>query len=212
MSTKVERTTVHGSQAQRPRYVVTPTRSGTAEAATAIETQLNEQSAGMVAQWTQSLQDNAPAPAGSGPGGYEETARVATDEGDVLAVAPTFYEYLPGAAHPVTLVRALTFDTRTGNVITPSAMLAEMQRLGGARWDFERELRRAASRAVPQESSAGLTRREVSLWPTRSGLAVGIDHCAFYSCASGLVELTIPWASLIGPGDRVSFRPDSWER
>jgi hypothetical protein len=212
VTSRPERTVVDGSTAVRRRWSVAATSAGTAGAASRIESQLNEQSATMLAEWTTSLDQNGPAPAGSGPGGYEEKARVVTDEGNVLAVAPTFYEYLPGAAHPVTLVRPLTFDTRTGAVVTPTAMLAEMQRLGGPGWDFERELRRGATRAVPQESSADLTRRDVSLWPARSGLAGGIDHCGFYSCAAGLVEFTIPWTSLVGPGDEVSVRPTSSSR
>lgn len=211
VTARAQRTVVHGATVQRRHYVVTPTGSGTTVAAKAIEARLNQHSAAMAAEWTSALEQNPSPPAGSGPGGYEETSRVVTDEGDVLALAPTFYENLPGAAHPLTLVRALTFDTRTGAEITPAAMLAEMQRLGGPRWDFERELRRGASRAVPQESSATLTRRDVSLWPQHSGMAVGVDRCAFYGCASGLVEFTLPWASLVGPGDRLSFRPDSWE-
>ncbi len=140
------------------------------------------------------------------------SARLSTpvDVDGLAVVSLEIVRYAAGAAHPLTLLRSVSVDTRTGRPFTKAGMLAEMQRTGGPQWDFERELRRYARLARPQEPQVAPSRADVGMYPTRAGMAITVDHCALFSCASGAVEFTIPWSQLVGPKDRMSFIPDHW--
>lgn len=113
-----------------------------------------------------------------------------------------------GGAHGTDVVRYDILNTTSGAGVTEERMLAEMQRLGGPNWNFERELNRWA----PDLDFPGgdITRDEVEIYPARAGMHITIAHCAVYACAAGVVQYTIPWRTLLAPEDDLSFVPNAW--
>jgi hypothetical protein len=141
-------------------------------------------------------------------GSYERTNRLVVDVPGLAVVRGDAYLYA-GGAHGV---ETRTYDilvTRTGRIVTKDGMLAQMQAAGGPRWNFERELNRWAGGADPDQH-AWITRDEVAMYPEKSGMHISVGHCTAYACAAGIVDYTIPWASLIGNGVDMSFIPNQW--
>lgn len=141
-------------------------------------------------------------------GSYDRSTTVVTDVNGLVVLKGRAYLYY-GGAHGVDTMTYDILNTRTGAIVTKDGMLAEMQGLGGANWNFERELNRWAPTIQGMPGSA-VTRDMVSLYPARTGMHVAIGHCQAYACAAGVVEYTIPWPSLVAPDADLSFVPNSW--
>ncbi|NNM44740.1 hypothetical protein [Knoellia koreensis] len=149
----------------------------------------------------------------SAPGEFTQRATVPVNVPGLTVIRFQDRTSLGGAVSDSS-VRAVVLDNTTGEEITLDGMLAEMQRDGGPRWYFERELRRAVPSSgnpyASPELAQGLTREDISAWPTQKGLAVAVDQRRVFVGAAGIVTFTVPWSVLVGPGADMSFIPDAW--
>ena len=177
----------------------------TVRAARALQRALEGQVSGVVAGW------EAAAEAGSEPQGSVTTERVSVPVNEAeLAVVVWRASVYTGGAHPLTVLRSVTVDVAHGRTVTDAGLLGQLQQAGGPSWDFERELRRAVSRQIPDAPEvATLTRDELHVYPTRAGLHVTGDQCVL-ACALPPLEVTIPWDRLVGPRDDIEALPDAW--
>lgn len=177
----------------------------TGRAARALQRALEAQVSGVVADW------EAAAEAGSKPQGSVTTERVSVPVNEAeLAVVVWRASVYTGGAHPLTVLRSVTVDVAHGRTVTDAGLLGQLQQAGGPAWDFERELRRAVTRQVPEDPEvATLTRDELHVYPTRTGLHVTGDQCVL-ACALPPLEVTIPWDRLVGPHDDIEALPDAW--
>lgn len=174
-------------------------------AAAALQQALEAQVAAVRAAW-----ESAAEPGGRPEGGIAtEEVTVPVNEAE-LAVVAWRASVSTGGAHPLTVLRSATVDVEHGRAVTDAELLRQLQQAGGPGWDFERELRRAASRQLPDvPEAAALTRDELHVHPTRAGLRVTGDRCVL-PCALPALELTIPWDRLVGRGDDIEALPDAW--
>lgn len=178
---------------------------GVGRAAAALQQALEAQVAAVRAAW-----ESAAEP-GSGPEGGIATEEVTVPVNEAeLAVVAWRASVSTGGAHPLTVLRSATVDVEHGRAVTDAELLRQLQQAGGPGWDFERELRRAAGRQLPDvPEAASLTRDELHVHPTPAGLRVTGDRCVL-PCALPALELTIPWDRLVGPGDDIEALPDAW--
>jgi post-segregation antitoxin (ccd killing protein) len=160
-----------------------------------------------------SSNEESQATGASAPGEFTQRATVPVNVPGLTVIRFQDRTSLGGAVSDSS-VRAVVLDNTTGEEITLDGMLAEMQQDGGPRWDFEKELRRAALRSgnpfVNETLVQTLTRKEISAWPTKAGLAVAVDQRRVFAGAAGLVTFTVPWSALVGPKSDMSFIPDGW--
>jgi hypothetical protein len=199
------------STVQRVTTAVTPACRDAA-GASRLQQLANTAATGQFERWRanneKSQADGTPA-----PGEFVQTASVPVNVPGLTELRFQDRTFLGGAVGDSS-VRAVVFDNAKGREITLTSMLAEMQRDGGPRWDFEKELRRAALRSgnpyVNEMMAQSLTREEISAWPTPSGLAVAVDQRRVFAGAAGLVTFTVPWSVLVGPKSDMSFIPDAW--
>ena len=174
-------------------------------AAAALQEALQAQVAAVVSDWEAAQEPGQP-PAG---GVSTEAVSVPVNEPELAVVAWRSYLFT-GGAHGLTLQRHVTVDVTRGTVVTGAVLLEQLQRAGGPGWDFERELRAAVRRQLPDEPGvAGLTRQELHAYPERAGLHVTGDQCVL-ACALPPIDVTIPWQRLVGRGDDIGALPDSW--
>lgn len=192
-----------------PQLTVTPvTRdASTSRAARVLREALMDQVAEVVDGW------EAAAPVGAAPQGTVTTQQVVVPVNEPeLVVVAWRAEVYTGGAHGVTVLRSVTVDIGHGELVTDAALLEQLQRAGGPGWVFERELRRAVRTQlpdVPADEVGRLTRKELHLYPTRTGLHVTGDRCVL-ACAFPPLEVTIPWDRLVGRGDDIRALPDAW--
>lgn len=148
---------------------------------------------------------------GSRPEGGITTEQVLVPVNEAqLAVVAWRASVNTGGAHPLTVLRSATVDVEHGRAVSDAELLRQLQQAGGPGWDFERELRRAASRQLPDvPETATLTRDELHVHPTRAGLRVTGDRCVL-PCALPPLELVIPWDRLVGTADDIEVLPDAW--
>lgn len=174
-------------------------------AAQAMQEALDGQVAAVVSDW-EAAQEPGREPAGDAS---TEEVSIPVNEAELAVVAWRTYVFT-GGAHGVMLQRSVTADVAHGSVVTSTALLDQLQRAGGPAWSFERELRAAARRQLPDAPGVdSLTRSDVGVYPTRAGLHVIGDQCVL-ACALPPIDLTIAWERLVGPGDDIAALPDAW--
>lgn len=197
-----------GRPLELPQFAIAASLADDPEAeraAAALQEALQAQVAAVVSDWEAAQEPGQP-PAG---GVSTEAVSVPVNEPGLAVVAWRSYLFT-GGAHGVTLQRHVTVDVTRGTVVTGAALLEQLQRAGGPGWDFERELRAAVRRQLPDEPGVtGLTRRELHVYPERAGLHVTGDQCVL-ACALPPIDVTIPWQRLVGQGDDIEALPDSW--
>ena len=196
-----------GRPLELPQFAVTAlvAEPAATKAAGALQEALQAQVAAVASDW-EAAQEPGQAPAG---GASTEEVTVPVNEPELAVVAWRSYLFT-GGAHGLTLQRHVTVDVTRGTVVTDAALLGQLQQAGGPRWDFERELRAAVRRQLPDEPGvAELTRRELHVYPTRAGLHVTGDQCVL-ACALPPIDVTIAWQRLVGAGDDIEALPDSW--
>jgi hypothetical protein len=197
-----------GLPLELPQFAVAASRADDPEAeraAAALQEALQAQVAAVVTDWEAAQEPGQP-PAG---GVSTEAVSVPVNELELAVVAWRSYLFT-GGAHGLTLLRHVTVDVTQGTVVTGAALLEQLQRAGGPGWDFERELRAAVRRQLPDEPAvAGLTRQELHVYPERAGLHVTGDQCVL-ACALPPIDVTIPWHRLVGRDDDIAALPDSW--
>ncbi len=174
-------------------------------AARALQRALEAQVAAVATDW------EAAAEAGSEPEGSVSTEQVSVPVNEAeLAVVAWRASVYTGGAHPLAVLRSVTVDVAHGRTVTDAGLLGQLQQAGGPAWDFERELRRAVTRQLPDAPEvATLTRDELHVYPTRAGLHVTGDQCVL-ACALPPLEVTIAWDRLVGPRDDIEALPDAW--
>ncbi len=143
---------------------------------------------------------------GPGPlGSFERTNRTIVNIPGLIVLQGDAYADL-GGAHGISLKTYDILNPKTGSVVTTDGMLVEMQTAGGPNWNFERELNAWA----PHGAYPAVDRSQVSMYPARAGMHIAVGMCQAYACAAGVVEYTIPWDRLVGPGEDMSFIPNAW--
>lgn len=198
---------VAGATATYPVVRVTPVCEGLKGSA-ALQHAVTAKVAAAVADWTGIWQEqHASMP--DALGSFNTKASVPVNVPGLVVVTTEIDTYV-GGLYPNTTLSSVALNTGTGKLLTREAMLTEMQDAGGPGWNFERELRRAASGALPSASSLinDLKRDDVSFYPSKPGLAVSAD--GYFPHSLGPAHFTIPWPRLVGAGDDLNFIPNAW--